>query len=146
MASAAEQLAANVNLGDFSKASQLKKRIWLILGGLKFYPVGTSIPVRAKEPGVLVPGLEPGQGGRDVRRGRVRPRAGLRAGAAPHPAGPVARRPRFGRGADHSVALGSDLRVDARRPWSVVPLSGSGNRASRPESAARARHPRARPP
>ena len=38
MASAAEQLAANVNWGAFSKADELKKRIWFTLGALFIYP------------------------------------------------------------------------------------------------------------
>ncbi len=45
MASAAEQLAANLNLGVFSKATELKKRIWFTLGALIVYRVGTYIPV-----------------------------------------------------------------------------------------------------
>ena len=45
MASAAEQLAANLNLGTFSKATELKKRIWFTLGALIVYRVGTYIPV-----------------------------------------------------------------------------------------------------
>ena len=32
MASAAEQLAANINFGAFAKADELKKRIWFTLG------------------------------------------------------------------------------------------------------------------
>ena len=34
MASAAEQLAANLNFGAFAKADELKKRIWFTLGAL----------------------------------------------------------------------------------------------------------------
>ena len=45
MASAAEQLAANLNLGVFSKATELKKRIWFTLGALIVFRVGTYIPV-----------------------------------------------------------------------------------------------------
>jgi preprotein translocase subunit SecY len=45
MASAAEQLAANLNLGVLSKATELKKRIWFTLGALIVYRVGTYIPV-----------------------------------------------------------------------------------------------------
>ncbi len=45
MASAAEQLAANLNLGTFSKATELKKRIWFTLGALIVYRIGTYIPV-----------------------------------------------------------------------------------------------------
>jgi preprotein translocase subunit SecY len=45
MASAAEQLAANLNLGVLSKATELKKRIWFTLGALIVYRIGTYIPV-----------------------------------------------------------------------------------------------------
>ena len=45
MASAAEQLAANLNLGTLSKATELKKRIWFTLGALLVYRIGTYIPV-----------------------------------------------------------------------------------------------------
>ena len=40
MASAAEQLAANLNLGVLSKATELKKRIWFTLGALIVYRIG----------------------------------------------------------------------------------------------------------
>ncbi len=45
MASAAEQLAANLNLGVFAKATELKKRVWFTLLALVVYRVGTYIPV-----------------------------------------------------------------------------------------------------
>ena len=45
MASAAEQLAANLNFGAFSKATELKKRIWFTLGALLVYRLGTYIPL-----------------------------------------------------------------------------------------------------
>ena len=45
MASAAEQLAANFNFGAFSKAAELKKRIWFTLGALIVYRLGTYIPL-----------------------------------------------------------------------------------------------------
>jgi preprotein translocase subunit SecY len=50
MASAAEQLAANVNWSAFSKAEELQKRIWFTLGALIVYRLGTFIPM---------PGLDP---------------------------------------------------------------------------------------
>ena len=53
MASAAEQLAANLNLGVFSKATELKKRIWFTLGALLVYRVGTYIPVPGVDASVL---------------------------------------------------------------------------------------------
>ena len=45
MASAAEQLASNLNLGTLSKATELKARIWFTLGALLVYRLGTYIPV-----------------------------------------------------------------------------------------------------
>lgn len=45
MASAAEQLAANLNFGAFSKATELKKRIWFTLGALIVYRLCTYIPL-----------------------------------------------------------------------------------------------------
>ncbi|MDP6788810.1 MAG: preprotein translocase subunit SecY, partial [Rhodospirillales bacterium] len=53
MASAAEQLAANVNFGAFSKATELKKRIWFTLGALIVYRLGTYIPLPGIDPVVL---------------------------------------------------------------------------------------------
>ncbi len=45
MASAAEQLAANLNLSAFSKATELKQRLWFTLGALIIYRLGTYIPM-----------------------------------------------------------------------------------------------------
>ncbi len=45
MASAAEQLASNFSLGAFSKATELKKRLWFTLGALLVYRLGTFIPI-----------------------------------------------------------------------------------------------------
>jgi preprotein translocase subunit SecY len=53
MASAAEQLAANLNLGVFAKATDLKKRIWFTLGALIVYRLGTWIPMPGVNPQVL---------------------------------------------------------------------------------------------
>ena len=53
MASAAEQLAANVNFGAFAKATELKKRIWFTLGALIVYRLGTYIPIPGIDPVVL---------------------------------------------------------------------------------------------
>ena len=50
MASAAEQLAANVNWSAFAKADELKKRIWFTLGALIVYRLGTYIPLRGIDP------------------------------------------------------------------------------------------------
>jgi preprotein translocase subunit SecY len=50
MASAAEQLAANVNWSAFGKAEELKKRIWFTLGALIIYRLGTYIPLPGIDP------------------------------------------------------------------------------------------------
>jgi len=50
MASAADQLAANLNLGVFSKATELKRRIWFAMGALIIYRMGTFI---------TLPGIDP---------------------------------------------------------------------------------------
>src|ERR671933_2938599 len=53
MASAAEQLAASINLSAFSKATELKSRIWFTLGALVVYRLGTYIPLPGIDPGIL---------------------------------------------------------------------------------------------
>src|SRR5215469_14846667 len=53
MASAAEQLAANINFGAFAKATELKKRIWFTLGALIIYRLGTYIPLPGIDPVAL---------------------------------------------------------------------------------------------
>jgi preprotein translocase subunit SecY len=53
MASAAEQLAASLNLGAFAKATDLKNRIWFTLGALIIYRLGTYIPLPGIDPQVL---------------------------------------------------------------------------------------------
>lgn len=53
MASAAEQLASNLNLGVLSKATELKKRIWFTLGALLVYRLGTYIPVPGVDAAVM---------------------------------------------------------------------------------------------
>jgi len=50
MASAAEQLASNLNFAAFSKAEDLKKRIWFTLGALFVYRLGTYIPLPGINP------------------------------------------------------------------------------------------------
>ncbi len=50
MASAAEQLAANINWSSFAKADELKKRIWFTLGALIVFRLGTYIPLPGIDP------------------------------------------------------------------------------------------------
>ncbi|WP_265499300.1 preprotein translocase subunit SecY [Paracoccus beibuensis] len=45
MASAAEQMAANLSWGQLGKATELRQRIWFTIGVLVMYRIGTYIPV-----------------------------------------------------------------------------------------------------
>ena len=53
MASAAEQLASNLNWGAIGKAAELKKRLWFTLGALIVFRVGAYIPVPGVDPAAL---------------------------------------------------------------------------------------------
>ena len=50
MASAAEQLAANMNFGAFAKATELHKRLLFTIGALIVYRLGTYIPLPGIDP------------------------------------------------------------------------------------------------
>ena len=63
MASMAEQLAANVNFSAFSKATELKKRLWFALGCLIVYRFGTYIPLPGIDPVVMAQIFEQNAGG-----------------------------------------------------------------------------------
>ncbi|MGS0646195.1 preprotein translocase subunit SecY [Komagataeibacter melomenusus] len=63
MASAAEQLAANLNFSSFANATELKKRIWFTLGALIVYRIGTYIPVPGVDATVMGQLLARHQGG-----------------------------------------------------------------------------------
>lgn len=63
MASAAEQLAANLNLGVLSKATELKKRIWFTLAALIVYRIGTYVPVPGVDANVMADILRQHGGG-----------------------------------------------------------------------------------
>ena len=63
MASAAEQLAANLNFSAFAKADALKKRIWFTLGALLVYRLGTYIPLPGINPEALASAFQSQQSG-----------------------------------------------------------------------------------
>ena len=63
MASAAEQLAANLNFGAFAKAEALKKRIWFTLGALLAYRLGTYIPMPGIDPAAFAQAFNNAQRG-----------------------------------------------------------------------------------
>ncbi|MBT4879732.1 MAG: preprotein translocase subunit SecY [Alphaproteobacteria bacterium] len=53
MSSAAEQLAANINLKAFANATDLKKRIWFTLAVLVVYRFGSYIPLPGINPEIM---------------------------------------------------------------------------------------------
>jgi preprotein translocase subunit SecY len=63
MASAAEQLAANLSLGVFSKATELKQRIWFTLSALIVYRIGTYIPIPGVDGAVMAEMMQQHGGG-----------------------------------------------------------------------------------
>ncbi|MFZ5930498.1 MAG: preprotein translocase subunit SecY [Pseudomonadota bacterium] len=63
MASAAEQLAANLNFAAFGKAEELKKRLWFTLGALIIYRLGTYIPLPGINPLALAEIISRNQSG-----------------------------------------------------------------------------------
>ena len=63
MASAAEQLARNLNFSTFAKAKALQQRIWFTLGALLIYRLGTFIPVPGIDPDAFRATFEQSQQG-----------------------------------------------------------------------------------
>jgi preprotein translocase subunit SecY len=63
MASAAEQLARNLNFSTFSKAKALQQRIWFTLGALLVYRLGTFIPVPGIDPDAFAATFQQSQQG-----------------------------------------------------------------------------------
>jgi preprotein translocase subunit SecY len=63
MASAAEQLASNLNFAAFGKAEELKKRIWFTLGALLIFRLGTYIPLPGIDPQALAQAFQRQAGG-----------------------------------------------------------------------------------
>ncbi|TDR88004.1 preprotein translocase subunit SecY [Enterovirga rhinocerotis] len=63
MASAAEQLASNLNFGAIAKAEELKKRIWFTLGALLVYRLGTYIPLPGINTEALAQSFKQASGG-----------------------------------------------------------------------------------
>ena len=63
MASAAEQLAANINFSAFSKATELKNRIWFTLAALIVYRLGSYIPIPGVDTAALAQAFSRNVGG-----------------------------------------------------------------------------------
>ncbi|MCR9215256.1 MAG: preprotein translocase subunit SecY [Proteobacteria bacterium] len=63
MASAAEQMASTMSFGAFSKATELKKRLWFTLFALVVYRIGTYIPIPGVDPTILADVFSQNAGG-----------------------------------------------------------------------------------
>ncbi|MTD99306.1 preprotein translocase subunit SecY [Paracoccus sp. YIM 132242] len=63
MASAAEQMAANLSWSAFGKATELRQRIWFTIGLLVIYRLGTYIPVPGIDGGALRNFMDQAQAG-----------------------------------------------------------------------------------
>ena len=53
MASAAEQMASNISLANFAKATDLKKRLWFTLGALIVFRLLSFVPLPGIDPRAL---------------------------------------------------------------------------------------------
>jgi preprotein translocase subunit SecY len=63
MASAAEQLAANISLSSFGKATELKKRLWFTLGALILFRFLSFVPIPGIDPRAMASLFQTQQGG-----------------------------------------------------------------------------------
>jgi preprotein translocase subunit SecY len=63
MASAAEQLAANLDVGAFQKATDLHKRLLFTLGAMIVYRLGTYIPIPGVDPAAIAEIIQRQQNG-----------------------------------------------------------------------------------
>ena len=63
MASAAEQLASSISLANFSKATELKKRLWFTLGALILFRFLSFVPIPGVDPAAMQALFETQSGG-----------------------------------------------------------------------------------
>src|SRR6476661_2823994 len=63
MASAAEQLASSITLANFSKATELKKRLWFTLGALILFRLLSFVPIPGIDPAAMAQLYETQSGG-----------------------------------------------------------------------------------
>ena len=63
MASAAEQLASNISLSSFSKATELKKRLWFTLGVLVLFRFLSFVPIPGVNPNAMAALFQTQRGG-----------------------------------------------------------------------------------
>jgi preprotein translocase subunit SecY len=63
MASAAENLASSISLANFSKATELKKRLWFTLGALILFRFLSFVPIPGVDPAAMAALFETQSGG-----------------------------------------------------------------------------------
>jgi len=63
MASIAEQMASNISLGNFAKATELKKRLWFTLGALILFRFLSYVPMPGIDPTAMTSLFNTQQGG-----------------------------------------------------------------------------------
>src|SRR5918993_695481 len=63
MASVAEQMASNISLSGFSKATELKKRIWFTLGALVLFRFLSFVPMPGIDPRAMASLFDTQRGG-----------------------------------------------------------------------------------
>jgi preprotein translocase subunit SecY len=63
MASIAEQMASNISLGNFTKATELKKRLWFTLGALILFRFLSYVPMPGIDPTAMTSLFNTQQGG-----------------------------------------------------------------------------------
>src|SRR5918996_2757126 len=63
MASIAEQMAGNISLASFSKATELKKRIWFTLGALVLFRFLSFVPMPGIDPRAMAALFDTQRGG-----------------------------------------------------------------------------------
>src|SRR5215218_4089715 len=63
MASVAEQMASNISLSGFSKATELKKRIWFTLGALVLFRFLSFVPMPGVDPAAMANLFQTQRGG-----------------------------------------------------------------------------------
>jgi preprotein translocase subunit SecY len=63
MASAADQLASSISLANFSKATELKKRLWFTLGALVLFRFLSFVPIPGVDPAAMAALFQTQSGG-----------------------------------------------------------------------------------
>ena len=63
MASLAEQMAGNISLANFAKATELQKRLWFTLGALILFRLLSYVPMPGIDPAAMTNLFNTQQGG-----------------------------------------------------------------------------------